>query len=78
MAQDLDDMAFAFGKTHFLKKVPGVLNLDVLHAMAADDPEAPRSVGLRKLANMSVSLALKGGAGAGGSSRAHDLFEIWF
>eukprot|EP00904_Undaria_pinnatifida_P003919 jgi/Undpi1/13528/HiC_scaffold_8.g03187.m1 len=58
LAEDLDDMAFAFGKPRFLKQVPGVLNLNALHAMTVEDPEAPRSAGLRKLANIYLGKSL--------------------
>lgn len=52
MAEDLDDMAFAFEETPFLKKVPGVLNLNVLHGRLVEDPPRGSGVALRKLAAM--------------------------
>lgn len=57
LVDDLNDLSFAFGKAPFLGEVPGVLNLNALHALsgeevACDEQGRPRDVGLRKLASM--------------------------
>ena len=57
LADDLNDLSFAFGKAPFLREVPGVLNLNALHVLSGeelvlDEQGRPREVGLRKLASM--------------------------
>ncbi|CAB1101408.1 unnamed protein product [Ectocarpus sp. CCAP 1310/34] len=56
LANDLDEMSFAFDKTPFLEQVPGVLNLNALNTKltggVCDDQGIPRDLGLRKLASM--------------------------
>lgn len=57
LADDLNDLSFAFGKAPFLREVPGVLNLNALHVLSGEElvrdaQGRPRELGLRKLASM--------------------------
>lgn len=54
MTDDLDKMAFAFGETLVLERIPSVLNLNVLRQMLTltGDDLGPHGVGLRKPVHM--------------------------
>lgn len=57
LADDLNDLSFAFGNAPFLRIVPGVLNLNALHVLSGeelvrDEQGRPREAGLRMLASM--------------------------
>ncbi|CBN77494.1 3\'-5\' exonuclease family protein [Ectocarpus siliculosus] len=62
LANDLDEMSFAFEETPFLEQVPGVLNLNALNTKltggACNDQGIPRDLGLRKLASMYLGRSL--------------------